>query len=71
MGVLRHWASDVWLRIFLIFELELSPIVVKVRGEGGIRMSIFRHWSSDIWLWILLIIQLKLSPIIMEMARES
>jgi hypothetical protein len=73
MGVLWHWASDVWLWVLRVpdvsFKLSLSPIVVKEAAESAVWMSIFGHWTSDVWLRIL--VSLNLSPVIVEVTRES
>ena len=69
MGVLGHGASNVGLGVLIFILLEVSPVVVHVRGEGRIGMSVLGHGSSDIGLGILLL--LKVCPVIMHVAREG
>ena len=69
VGVLGHWAADVWL--WVLSKLKLGPIVVNVAAESGIRMGVLWHWASDVWLWIFLGIGLNLGPIVVDMAAES
>jgi hypothetical protein len=52
MGINWHWSSNVWLWVFFSIELNLSPVVVDMRGESGVWMGIDWHWSSNIWLRI-------------------
>jgi len=75
MSVLRHWASNVWLRILLNVgtSLNLSPIVMKEAAEGAVGVSVLWHWSSNVWLWVLLniSISLNLGPVVVEETGES
>ena len=66
MGILWHGTSNIWL--WILIELNVSPIIVDVAREGAIGVSVLRHRSSDVRLRVL--IELNVSPIIVDVTRE-
>lgn len=61
---LNHNIRSVIELIVSLSELEKSPVIMEMAGEGAIWVSISWNWSTDVWLWVLL--KLGQSPVIVQ-----
>jgi len=50
----------------VVVELSMGPVVVKMAGEGRIRVGISWHWASDVWLGVFA--NLEVSPVVVQVA---
>ena len=62
MGVGWHHTSNI--NIWVFSELNVGPVIMESRREGGIWMGICWHDTSDIDVWVFLRFELNIGPIV-------